>query len=373
MLQRSETKKQAAFRGKVFLSMIMLTLIIMMGAGFFAVAFPKDMYGKKWIKRFTRESPITDAVTIAYNNVMVRFLGTSPSEGVVLGKEGWLFFSEADPTTSIKSSHLRERPFSKRELFNHAMRLKKVTDNLKQFGISFYLIIAPDKQTIYPEYLPDHFGPVAKKTRRTQFMNYLAVRYPELNDVVMDLTPKMRGHKNDGQLYFKTDTHWSYLGAFVAYKLIAERLIKDNIIKKTEMVQSPGFFNFQYTGDIATFALKLGDKMSENIQAGVPTLCYEGYREGKPFAFEWAIGSVMTTNCPDAPERRIILLEDSFMRYNLWNYLSYHFSEATHHHRRISRTPLWKKGTPPPRVVIVETAERFLPVALKELERIRAP
>jgi alginate O-acetyltransferase complex protein AlgJ len=78
-------------------------------------------------------------------------------------------------------------------------------------GSKFVFVIAPNKTTVYPEYLPAGLTPIGP-TPADQLMRALAAR-PEIP--VLDGRPLLARSKNLGPLYYRMDTHWNDLGAFI--------------------------------------------------------------------------------------------------------------------------------------------------------------
>src|SRR5207237_584545 len=80
-------------------------------------------------------------------------------------------------------------------------------------GIAYVVTVAPDKATIYPEHLPAWMqrlpGPTPLDRATTLLHRDPALRF-------VDLRPLLIAAKRDRQVYYRTDSHWNYLGAIVA-------------------------------------------------------------------------------------------------------------------------------------------------------------
>jgi hypothetical protein len=79
-------------------------------------------------------------------------------------------------------------------------------------GIDFYILIGPNKSSIYPEYLPDIIVPI-----ETRYINPLFNKIKDNNIKIFDPTQLLINNKNIGLLYYKTDTHWNNRGAYIAF------------------------------------------------------------------------------------------------------------------------------------------------------------
>ena len=128
------------------------------------------------------------------------------------GKEDWLFLGNAYDASvaKLKLSAPPQAPeiASTRATF---ARLAKAGEASKT---SVSLLIGPNKESIYPEYLPDKLVP----SRQRYIDFYLDALKNVPNLTVYDPTEDLRQAKaTQGALYWMTDTHWNNKGAFVAY------------------------------------------------------------------------------------------------------------------------------------------------------------
>jgi len=139
---------------------------------------------------------------------------------VVLGKDDWFYFDEERGNNSLSLVNYRGlAPYSDQELARIKTNIESQMDWLRKKGILGILIIGPNKETIYPEYLPDSIKRVADhQTRFDQVVNYMklhsSVRVLDVRDSLI------REKEIYNPLYYKTDTHWNLLGAFIACQQI---------------------------------------------------------------------------------------------------------------------------------------------------------
>jgi hypothetical protein len=142
---------------------------------------------------------------------------------VLLGKDGWLFFSQRGAEDGFEHErgffHLSEEQLDLWETF-----LEKRTEFLKKKGIPYLVVIAPEKQSVYPEYMPKDMeawvdGPgTYARGPIDEFLDHLKKNHSQVD--VLDLRPALRAYKKahpGDLLYFKGDTHWDDLGAYVGY------------------------------------------------------------------------------------------------------------------------------------------------------------
>ena len=75
----------------------------------------------------------------------------SAEEDVVLGREDWLFYRET------LEDYLRTAPLGEQQLFGAARTLALLREYAQSRGAELYVTVAPNKASLYPEYLP-HVG-----------------------------------------------------------------------------------------------------------------------------------------------------------------------------------------------------------------------
>ena len=154
--------------------------------------------------------------------VKIGVLDMSLINNVIVGENGWLFYNNPKDGTGIRD-FLGKENFSSEQLETIRTNLKQIQDDLSEKGIHFLLIIPPNKQSIYPEYLPERIRNNAGKTRLDQLDRYLK----ENSDVnLLEMRSALLASKGSYPVYLRTDTHWTSFGAYLAYKTIMTDIIK---------------------------------------------------------------------------------------------------------------------------------------------------
>ncbi len=145
-----------------------------------------------------------------------KLLGVSPSSQVILGKEGWLYYTGDSSVEDYRGITQFDEDKLQRWLF--AFELKRKWLELQ--GIKYLFVIAPNKESVYPEYLPNSLGTrVRNETALDDFLGYFK-KYSKVG--IIDLRPDLLAAKKDRILYFRTDTHWNNYGAFIGYRTIMQ-------------------------------------------------------------------------------------------------------------------------------------------------------
>jgi hypothetical protein len=144
-------------------------------------------------------------------NFAVRLPGGA-NRVVLLGKDDWLFWRY-----DIEQ-HSGLRLLGQLEIDNWLGNLTYLHDWLASKGIRFVFVIAPDKSEIYPEHLPDGV-PAAPFTALDQLTAALET---QSGFDFIDLRPLLKAAKVKDQIYYKTDSHWNSLGAYLALSTVLQ-------------------------------------------------------------------------------------------------------------------------------------------------------
>jgi alginate O-acetyltransferase complex protein AlgJ len=151
-------------------------------------------------------------------------LGDTPSPLLVPGKDGWIFY-RGDFSIEVYRGLM---PFDAARLSRWKRELELRAHALARRHCHYLFVLCPNKETIYPERMPDSINRVGP-TRMEELVPYLR----EHSDVdVLDLRPaflaaKAQDHDGD-YLYFPLGTHWSGRGSLLAYREIV-RHIRDSL------------------------------------------------------------------------------------------------------------------------------------------------
>ena len=136
---------------------------------------------------------------------------------VIIGRDNWLFYAQ----NQMVEHYRGVRQFTTQNLRDWQALLEHRRDWLAQRGIKYVFVVAPDKHSIYPEYLPAGMTKVHPETKLDQFFTYM---HAHSTVAVVDLRPALLNARRIAPTYLKTDTHWNAFGGFVACQEIAKKL-----------------------------------------------------------------------------------------------------------------------------------------------------
>ncbi len=137
--------------------------------------------------------------------------------------------------------------FSTEKLEQLTGRVESLCSRMTNIGTRLIIMIPPNKNTIYPEFLPPEIQPMNKGSRLDQFM----AAWEDTEDCkVLDLREVLFKAKQDIQVYFPTDTHWNAFGAFVGYQELAKIMKEDFPAIEVHELSDYEQIKSQRTGDL---------------------------------------------------------------------------------------------------------------------------
>ena len=183
--------------------------------------------------------------------------------------EQWELIAGADYQFHIQltlNDFLRTNSYSDADLVAMRRRLESRLSTIQSLSpaTEVLYVIVPSPATIYPESMPSDYKPSDRPSRLEQVMGVLR----DVGIHTFDLTALFEEHKNDAyKLYWKTDSHWTDYGAFIAYEALF-----DYIAEAFPAAAPRGFSDFDwqedyyYGGDISHY---LEYYNVNNVQNGV--------------------------------------------------------------------------------------------------------
>lgn len=140
----------------------------------------------------------------------------SGNEKVIVGSKGYLFFSET------LDDYLGQNTLSKREIYSCGRVLSLLQENVEQNNRQFLFVITPNKNSLYPEYMPKRYI----KTSEQNNYSLLQAEMKKENINTVDL--KKMFIDSGKEVYHKLDSHWNNQGAAMGCNAILNYLGKDH-------------------------------------------------------------------------------------------------------------------------------------------------
>ena len=274
--------------------------------------------------------------------------GKSSNEHVIVGDNNWLFYSneeDGDPISCYQGTNL----YTEEELVRIAQNCMDQRDYLASQGKEFVIYIAPNKERVYSEYMPERYGKPADNYGALQIYNYLKkntdirVVYPY--DALMEAKSIIKTN-----IYYKTDTHWNYVGSYIgAAELMAELGIEmPKVYSDSISINTAG----KTSGDLAGML-----NLSKQLRFADYEYTVDGYDAHDSTCIDasdfYGLWSYRASN---ADPRIIYVMRDSFSTH-LAIYIGSQFKESYLRHKKTySYDDLIACN---PDIVVYETVERL--------------
>lgn len=256
---------------------------------------------------------------------------SSVEDQVVLGSDGWLYYSETlDDYIGIGMDDA--------ELEYAARNLYLMQEYAENQGARFVFTAAPNKNSLYPENMPSGYpnGHDASNGAKLPFyLDKYGVNYSDLFSVF----------QGEDILYFRTDSHWNGQGAALAADSILSGLGIDS-----EYASDSFSSSVCHTGDLYEMLYPAGTRTEPDPQyaAGFTYRCENDPNGGNAITIQ--------TKCEDG-DGVLLCWRDSF-GISLYPYLAQQFGEALF--SRASSYDLTQIGALGADTVIIELVERNL-------------
>lgn len=310
----------------------------------------KDYFSQ--IGRYTNDHFGYRDKLITMNNSLKHWLGQSPSNKVVRGQGDWLFLKIRDP---LLSQHSLTQKTITDNIQNRATYIRRMHSELSAKGVGYLFLVAPNKMTVYSEYLPS----IYKLTDfNRSYKNFKSNFSTDLDYLIFSddtLRTKKKLH-TDTDLYFKNDTHWNLLGSYYVFEEFASRVKRLWPSIKLDAKQHEFTAYNHVAGDLAAY---IG--LNNQLQAIEPNT---NFPECTDRSQHIRLSSDIVSFKCDANQTKVLIIGDSFMGY-IYKY----FAESSGVLYTVDQTASRERVLEiidelKPDLVVEELVERHLPSKL---------
>ncbi|MDO4219257.1 MAG: hypothetical protein Q4C78_04660 [Synergistaceae bacterium] len=271
-------------------------------------------------------------------------VGEITSVQVILGKSGWLFYCSKIDGDSIADFEGTNR-FSQDEITKIVVASLSVQENMKNKGRKFVIFIAPNKENLYVEYMPEVYKH-SEISSTDILINHL------LSSGVNVVSPKadLLLNRHNKQLYYSTDMHWNQLGAYIGVKNTLQTwgIFLPDLAERKIIAKARG------AGDLARM-LGLSFLFHNEVEYTVDGTSTK--MGGKKFEIEQDKGKLGHFHNDKAPTKgKLLIVGDSF-RISMLPSLREQFSDVYVAHRAHFKVDTFNKINPD--YVIAEYVERY--------------
>ena len=139
------------------------------------------------------------------------------SNEVLLGKDGWLFYKATGDGTPLYD-YMGINHFSEEELAKVYDNLVAIGDGISARGMDVIFMTVPNKEQVYSEYMPDTVDKINDKSRLDELTEYIESKGGLIADRYgyVDTSKVLRSCKDTYPLFYRTDTHWTECGSYLA-------------------------------------------------------------------------------------------------------------------------------------------------------------
>ena len=286
---------------------------------------------------------------VSANAALREMLHVSPTDQVVVGTDGWLYYGGTLP------DYLGQSALSERALANIAHNLEIAQDYVKGHDAEFLLMVAPNKSTLYPQHMPYYYLRYTGDSNFERLKPYLdeaGVNYIDLHAFFAQ-QPEC--------LYLRTDSHWDNRGALLATNEAMRAFGRDTIDVDVDTAVA----RTDFLGDLESMLKPSGPQLEQNYYF----TAYNDGEDGTGALWHYSDGTAadVTADWIEAEsgtgEGSVLMFRDSFgnalVPYWSTSYANAAFSKLVPYN--LPTMNQVKADT-----VVIERAERHLPYLAEE-------
>jgi len=276
----------------------------------------------------------------------IRGLGDRVISTVYAANDHWLVFIGENSTDDYQNT----LPVTDADLAAIQQNLDNIYEYCESRGVTFLFVVAPNKNTIYPEYMPAEIPVLGKQSLLDRLVE---AQRASGKAPILDLRPALLAAKRERQVFFSNDTHWNYYGAWIGYQEIMRSLQKDfPALQPHPLDDYQEVSRGEYQGDMGYLTGHISlDEKSYQLKPEFLRTRYHWEATG----FGADLVSVHYQPSADLP--KMVMYRDSF-GIALIPYLSNHFRQATY--LTTYRVDTNFLDVVDPDIIIFEITERFL-------------
>jgi hypothetical protein len=133
--------------------------------------------------------------------------------------------------------------FSEAEMRRILLALREKQGSYAQRGAQYLLVVLPNTQSVYDEYMPDYLGAISKSTRLAVLEEFLLQnRFAH----ILDPTEELDGYRREGLLYNNTENTLNSRGMYFIYRTICDH-ISPTVMQNTNVLTFEQLSFYQHT------------------------------------------------------------------------------------------------------------------------------
>ncbi len=246
---------------------------------------------------------LRDVLLERRSRLYVELFHRSPTPAAVLGRSNWVFPTLMGILDASRGT--AKLPEKRLALWQHALESRR--DFCESLGAEYVAVFAPEKPTIYPDFLPSYLD-VRPPTAYDQLLARLE-RHSDFR--VLDIRPLMfeeRGRDHgDDFAYYPLGTHWTDRAIYSAYELVVARLAGRFPNLAATPLAALHWKDDPDEGDTWAFNLRLVGRLHQHAPVLQEIEQYD-CEVGRPGADD----GHLVVRGPDPTRPKLVLFHDSF-------------------------------------------------------------
>ena len=225
------------------------------------------------------------------------YLGDILFQNSIISEGNWLVYADYASLQDYQNTWT----FNEYQTNQIKAKLSQIDQYLSSQGIKVYIVIPPNKNTIYPEYVPDEIPVIGEVSRYDQMIEILSeygnITFIDSREILLEA----RTHK---QVYYATDTHWNRYGAYFTYEAIINEINKTYPEIKPSSLEDFEVINLkEFVGDVANNLINIDIQEQNFMLVNTQVTQYDYYEITDQYK-KYII--------PDSIAPKILLFHDSF-------------------------------------------------------------
>jgi len=307
-------------------------------------------------KHLTDRFPFKNEMTAIRGGMLISLFSSSPSERVRVGKGGYYYFN--------RGIELPCHTFKEEDIPVYWRNIEQFIAKGKEQNIVVRVAFAPQKPTIYPEFLSAY--DFKRYTCATNNLKQFLGAKPDLvkgNFISLWSKLKAEKEKNPNKLlHHPTDTHWNEYGAsFFSQKIISS--LSPGLWNENDVYQKP----YNHQGDLGRImGVPLYEKSAHVLvkRSGVDLSKEKMTRAGNNYIRSFSA----ETNSTQKLLGKVVIVHDSFAQRTLAQLPPY-FKKAVYLHHEAVGSKEAEEAIKGAKYIVVTFSERFMYKTMSDLTK----
>ena len=262
--------------------------------------------------------PLRSSLVKLWSIANYSLFGQTAGEQVIAGKDGWLFYNpQNEGSRDTIRGYMGTDQLTEDELIRIENGLLNIKSWCDEAGSRMIVMIVPDKERIYSEYMPACYGTPCEVSRGQQVVDAMA----DTDVDVMYLLDDFMSAKDEASelLYYKHDSHWTGAAAYIGARAMQMHLgYEMPKLSELTVCEIPPMEN-----DLAVLA-GLGTYLPEDVDYKVGSVSEFADILPGDAGDLWA---AWRTESDNTSGKKIMMVRDSF-GMEIWPYIHSEYSKT---------------------------------------------